>query len=127
MDQILHGVRTPRRSDQLPRDRFETTADWERRAADANPPTEAIKFARIARAYLTGKSPRTVRGRWRRDLDYLELVANQARLTLPEADRERYDQMVEDWRAREPIGFFGKYKALRNRRQGEERGETSSG
>ncbi|MHC4715433.1 MAG: hypothetical protein ACYS5V_00535 [Planctomycetota bacterium] len=120
-DQVSWGVRRRRRADELPRDRFETTADWERRAAGPGPPAEAVKFARIARAYLTGKSPRTVRGRWRRDLAYLRMVAAEAERTLTAGYQIKYEEMVEDWRAVEPVGFFGRYMALRDRRRGRPR------
>lgn len=115
-DQVRAGLRTFRPPGALARDKFETAADWERRAVKA-PIEVAQAFARPGRAWLTGESPRTRRGRWRRDLLYLEMVEAEAQSTLPSADHQKYEQMVADWRKRKPIGMFARYKALRNQRQ----------
>jgi hypothetical protein len=86
------------------------------------PITEAAYFARVARAFLTGKSPRTRHGRWRRDLEYLELILAEAIKTLPPGDLGKYGDMVADWLAREPRGVLGRYLATlsRKRRQAHE-------
>ena len=123
-DQVRCGRRTFRRPGALAQDKFETAADWERRAVTASIELSA-KLARVARAWLTGRSPRTRRGRWRRDLVYLEMIETEAFETLPTADHQKYAQMVAEWRKREPLGMFGTYKALRNRqRQQAEDGGT---
>ena len=81
------------------------------------PADRAASLARIGRASLTGESPRTRRGRWRRDLAYLEMVETEATATLSGLRAEKYAQMVADWQAVEPLGFFGRYRALRNRQR----------
>ena len=114
-DQVKSGHRKPHRPRQdLPHNRFETAATWERTALNA-PIERLASCARIARASLTGKSPRTRRGRWRRDLAYLEDVEAEALATLPVKDHKKYRQMVAEWRDREPPGFFGRFLRLRNR------------
>ncbi len=126
-DQVRAGVRTFRVPGALARDRFEVAADWERRALAARIGGRRAAFARIARASLIGKSPRTRRGHWRRDLAYLEAIEAEARATLPAASCQRYARMVADWREREPHGIMARYKALRNRQrqQAESGGEVS--
>jgi hypothetical protein len=120
-DQVRTGHRTPRRPGDLARDKFEVAATWERDGMNG-PITEAASLTRIARASLTGKSPRTRHGRWRRDLEYLEMVLAEAIKTLPPGDLQKYGDMVADWRAREPLGVLGRYLAAlsRKRRQARE-------
>lgn len=124
-DQLEAGARQHLRPGQIAsRDRFEVAAGWEQRALAATG-DRATHLARIGRAYLVGSSPRTRRGRWRRDLAYLEAVAEEATLTLSGLRAEKYDQMVADWQSRRPRGMLAQYKALRNQRQkGEERGKV---
>lgn len=119
-DQVTAGHRPARQLGDMACDRFEAAASWERDAITA-PITQLAALARIARASLTGKSPRTRRGRWRRDLEYLELVLDEAIKTLPQADLPKYGEMVAAWRAVEPRGFFGRYLVLRNRKRAEGR------
>lgn len=115
-DQVRSGYRTPRRRRDLARNRFEVAANWERNAITA-PLADMASLARIARASLTGKSPRTRHGRWRRDLEYLIDVEAQAKATLPLEVVDKYVSMVVDWREREPLGIMGRYLAVlaRNR------------
>lgn len=115
-DQVRAGRRKPRRLGDRAGDRFEAAANWERNVVTA-PITELAALARIARASLTGKSPRTRRGRWRRDLAYLEDVEAEARATLPVEDHKKYRQMVAEWRDREPVGALGRYLALLSRKR----------
>ncbi len=118
-DQVRVGHRTPRRPGALSRDRFETAADWERRAIEAPVVGLGRAAAKIGRASLTGKSPRTRHGRWRRDLEYLELILAEAIKTLPQADLAKYGDMVAAWRSIEPVGTLGRYLALLTRKRGE--------
>lgn len=115
-DQVRSGYRTPWLVGHLPGNRFEAAANWERNAITA-PLAEMAALARIARASLTGKSPRTRHGRWRRDLDYLVDVEAEAVKTLPLADHKKYRHMVAEWRDREPVGAFGRYLALLSRKR----------
>ncbi len=123
-DQVCTGYRAVRQPGDVARDRFETAAAWERHAITA-PREQKAALARIGRAFLTGESPRTRAGRWRRDLRYLEDVAAEAAATLSGLRAEKYAQMVAEWRKREPLGIIGRYKALRNRlKQEQERGKA---
>ena len=115
-DQVRAGHRKPYRPGDLANDRFKGAAKWERSAMSA-PITDCAALARVARASLTGKSPRTRHGRWRRDLAYLEAVEAEAEATLPFAEVHKYAGMVVDWRKREPLGILGRYLALRGRRR----------
>ncbi len=126
-DQVRTGRRNPYRTGDLARNRFETAAQWERYGM-GGPIIQAAELARIARASLTGKSPRMRHGRWRRDLEYLEDVEAEAIKTLPVEDHKKYRQMVAEWRDREPLGVLGRYLATlsRKRRQAREP-ETQGG
>ncbi len=105
-------------------DRFDVAAEWERRARRNVDRAETL--ARIGRAFLTGTSPRFARGRWLRDLAYLEDVAAEAVRLLPTDAAWKYQTMVENWRFTRPQSIFGKYlaryRALRNRLQQDARG-----
>ena len=115
-DQVRTNYRAPRIPGNAARDPFEAAANWERSAVTA-PQEQKAALARVARASLTGESPRTRHGRWRRDLKYLEMVADEAWVST-EIDDRKYSQMVIDWRKREPPGFFARYMALRKRLRG---------
>ena len=126
-DQVAAGLKTFRKPGTIVTDQFEIAAEWERRAVAA-PVVDTERFARIGRAWLTSKSPRTRRGRWRRDLAYLEMIEAEATATLSALRAEKYALMVADWRKREPRGMFARYVALRNqkRQQAEDGGKAQS-
>lgn len=126
-DQVRAGFRILPPTREFYRNQFHVAADWERRALAARWVSDRLGFARVARAGLVGMSPRTRRGRWRRDLAYLETIEAEARATLPPADHQKYARMVTQWRERKPRGIMARYKALRNRqrRQAESGGKIS--
>ena len=61
-DRVKAGLATFKAQGKILRDRFEVTAQWEGRAIAA-PSGLGRSLARVGRAFLTGKSPRTRRGR----------------------------------------------------------------
>ncbi len=113
-DQVRLGIRQPCARPPVS-DLFESAAAWERWAIKA-PRDKAAALARIGRAFLTGESPRTRHGRWRRDLAYLEAVMAEALATLPLASAAKYGTMVVAWRAREPLNIWRRYEAAKAER-----------
>lgn len=102
LEQVDLGLREPI---EVETDLIGVAAAWERATEtseisvgkDAPPAREWHAGPCIARAYVTGKSPRTKRGRRKRDLKYLWDVANEAARTLDSQLAMAYVDLAVEW------------------------------